>query len=306
VDEDRDRRLEPEELVAGGEGGWEVVLPVSTKGKEGVPPPSRHVLFRMGSTGTTFSCATLGYLQGQVQIGERVVQARRIDGDANGFVTDAHDQLWLDLDGNGRWDALSELFLYAPTITIGGKRYAPHSDRLGFDLSLEPVEGTGRIELVLRDIAEKPTALNVLLVERDGSAVGVRGLGEPFEVPIGEYRVGLVTLWLPDPAGHEDWGFLFSDTGVSSQVNWYKVEANATVAIDPIGDLEFQVAHGATTQRAGQAIYCRPTLTTEGGLLINTAQRGRPEWTAHEAVGARIQLFAASGDILDSATSGFA
>lgn len=309
VDRDRDRALEPEELVPGENGAWEASLAIATGEQDPDGPPLRRVQFRMGGTGTVFSCATLGYLEGKIRLGERELRARRLDGDANGFLTDPRDQLWIDRNDDGQWQSLDELFLYAPTLSIGDERFAPRSDRLGRELALEKLEGSGKIQLALaRAGAIAPTALNVLLVGRDGTAVGVRAAGEPIEVPSGEYRLGMVTVWVPDARGGDDWGFVFSDPGGHESVHWYTLEKDRTLTIDPIGELRLQ-AHSAgalPAARPGSRVTCRPALYTQDWLLINSACRGRPALGATGETAAAVRLLSAEGAVLDSSSTGFA
>jgi hypothetical protein len=308
VDLDRDRALEPEELVAGTQGLWEVALPIGFGAGAHDEPPQRRVLFRLGATGTVFSCATLGYLEGRVRLGERELAARRTDGDANGFVNDPRDGLWLDLDADGEWESLQELFLFAPTLEIGSQRFTPRSDRLGRTLALEELAGSGRIQLALaRAGSVRPSALSVLLVGRDGTSVGVRATGEPLEVPAGEYHVGMVSVWIPDAHGGDDWSFVFSEPGGLDRQRWFLVERDGLVTLDPLGQLEL-VAHtgGPIAAAPGARLTVRPALYTQDGLLINSSGRGRPNFVAADGGHASVSLLAADGSRVDAASSGFA
>jgi len=307
VDLDRDRELEPEELVPGANGGWEVTLPIGFGAQAPAEPSLRRVLFRMGATGTVFSCATLGYLEGKVELGGRALDARRADGDANGFLTDARDPLWIDLDGDGEWESFEELYLFAPTLKLGTRRFTPRSDRLGSELSLREVSGTGRIQLALSEAKLTPAALSVLLVGRDGASVGVRATGEPVEVPVGEYHVSLVSVWLTDPGGGVDWSFVFSEAGGLDRARWWKVERDQLVTVDPLGKLEL-VAHrgGPLTATAGSPLQARPALFTEDGLLVNSAGRRPRAFGAADDGRAGLSLLAADGTPLAKASTGFA
>ena len=176
------------------------------------------------------------------------------------------------------------------------------------------MDGFGRIHLELPPVREgapprTTTALNVLLVGRDGSAVGVRSLGETVEVPIGEYRVGMVTFRLADAQGGQEWSFVFSEPGGRDDLTWYPVEKDAEVEIDPVGELDFQVGVGGdkTSCAPGDRLSGSPKLFTQDGLLINIAFRGRsaPTWSSG-TLAADLSLLTPTGQILDRATSGFA
>ncbi|MGZ3357458.1 MAG: hypothetical protein ACXVBO_21780, partial [Isosphaeraceae bacterium] len=92
----------------------------------------------------------------------------------------------------------------------GGSRYVLRSDPLGARLALEPLVGTGTVQLALKK--SKATDLRATLVGRDGSAFGLSG-SEPATVPVGEYRLSTVTAAFDDPQGEQNWSFIFSDNG---------------------------------------------------------------------------------------------
>jgi hypothetical protein len=165
----------------------------------------RALIFRLGATGRT-----LGYLEGTVTMEGQPRSVRRMDGDGNGLMTNAQDRLWIDLNRDGRWDAASEQFLYATILNLGGARYVLRSDPLGARLALEPLVGTGTVQLALKK--SKATDLRATLVGRDGSAFGLSG-SEPATVPVGEYRLSTVTAAFDDPQGEQNWSFIFSDNG---------------------------------------------------------------------------------------------
>ena len=134
-------------------------------------------IFRLGATGVTFSFAAAGYLEGTVRLAGQPHAARRTDGDGNGFLTDAQDRLWIDLNDDGRWDSSDEQFLYSSILSLGGGRYAARSDELGTRLAFEVIDGAGNVTLKLNRPEGSPpaTELHATLIGRDGSAVGLEG-----------------------------------------------------------------------------------------------------------------------------------
>jgi hypothetical protein len=128
-------------------------------------------------------------------------------------------------------------------------------------------------------------------------------------VPVGEYRLGTVTIALDDPHGGQRWSFVFSDNGSKGTPRWYKVEKDATVTIDPLGTPSFEISLTDKVQaaKAGEDIHLQPLLYTGDGLLINVAYRGAPISPGlQETLGARIALASTDGQILSTAHSGFA
>jgi hypothetical protein len=130
-------------------------------------------------------------------------------------------------------------------------------------------------------------------------------------VPVGEYRLGTVTIALDDPAVGQRWSFLFSDNGARGDPRWYKVEKDGAATIDPIGTPQFELDLRDKVEgnrRPGDEVPLQPLLYTGDGLLINVAYRGSPTSTAlQETLGARIELHGSGSEsVLATAHSGFA
>ncbi len=266
----------------------------------------RALIFRLGATGRTLGYAAAGYLEGTVKMDGQPRAVRRMDGDGNGLMTDPQDRLWIDLNRDGRWDGASEQFLYASILNLESGRYVVRSDTLGTKLTLEPLVGTGTVQLTLKK--GKATDLHATLVGRDGSALGLSG-SEPATVPVGEYRLSTVTAAFDDPQGGQSWSFIFSDNGGKPDPKWYAVAKDQQIAIDPIGTLEMGLNVGDKTRTitAGEDLSVQPLLYTGDGLLINVAYRGTPtSAAAQEGVGALTTLATTDGQALGSAHSGFA
>ena len=318
VDADRNRRIDDRDRVAAWlrrsrrrpptsgarrERIWRLPLDVAMVEKDVTRTVPRAVVFRLGASGRTLGYAAAGYLEGTVTLGgpdagpagkPRRVAARRVDGDGNGQVSDPQDRLWIDLNGDGRFDPAAEQFLFATVLNLDGARYVVRSDELGSRLGIEPLIGVGTLRLAWKGgKAGNPDAassggnaveLHATALGRDGSVFGLSGT-EPASVPVGEYRLGTVTIALDDPKGGQRWSFVFSDNGARGEPRWYKVEKDAAVAIDPIGTpaLRDRPARqrGRSAARPGEDVNLQPLLYTGDGLLINVAYRGAPASPAH-------------------------
>jgi hypothetical protein len=280
VDADRNRRIEAKDRLSGKDRTWRTPLAVAVVEGEMTKLTPRAAIFKLGATGATLSFAAAGYLQGTISLAGRSHSARRTDADGNGFLTDAQDQLWIDSDDDGRWDAAEEQFLYSPILALGPGRYAARSDLLGTRLALEVLDGAGTVKLKLKRPAGSPpaTAVHATLIGRDGSAVGLSGEDEAVTLPPGDYRLGTLSFSFDDPAGGLNWSFVFSDDGGRPDHKWYNVEKGCTIEIDPVGKLllETSLEDRGTTFSAGQDIALQPRLYTGDGLLINTCFRGSP------------------------------
>jgi hypothetical protein len=311
IDADRNRRIEPKDRVPGIGGVWRLPLAVAQIDGGYTKLAPRAAIFKRGATGLTFSFAAAGYVEGRLKIGGREHAARRSDGDGNGFLTDAQDRLWIDLDDDGQWDPATEQFLYSPILRFDAVRYSARSDELGTRLTLEAVNGAGTVALVINSPARasRVVGAHATLVGRDGSAVGLDGLGQAMTVPAGDYRVSTVALALEDPAGGPRWSFIFSDNGGKSDLVWHKLQKGAALAIDPIGTLAIEtgVEEEAKPVRAGDDISLQPRLYTGDGLLINTCFRGTASPSgSHDGAGALITLAGTGTGPLAVARSGFA
>jgi hypothetical protein len=311
VDADRNLRIQAEDRVVGRDRTWRLPLQVATVEGEITRLTPRAALFRLGRTGLTLAFAASGYVAGKVVLGGREHAARRMDGDGNGHLTDRQDRVWIDLNNDGRWDPDSEQFLYATILTFDGSRYVARSDELGRRLALEPLEGEGTVTLAPQRPGSAPQAveLNVTLVGRDGSAVGLSGVGTNAIVPVGEYRVGTVNAAFDDPGGGPRWSFIFSDMERRGDPVWYKVEPGASVAIDPFGTLELRpgLVDTMKTCKTGDLLQLNPRLFTGDGLLINTVFRGSATVPgSHDGPQAQLALTTTTGQALETASSGFA
>ena len=309
VDANRNRRIELADRVAPAVDGrtWRLSLDLALVEGEVTQYERRSVVFRLGSTGLTLSLAAAGHLDGFVTLAGRHHAARRTDGDGNSRYTDPQDRLWIDLDDNGQWDPVNEQFPYSSVLAVAGDRFAVHSDEYGRRLSLDVLEGTGRVSLAFARTPAAVLDLNATLVGRDGSAIGLHG-PDAVMVPIGEYRLSTVTLTLADPVGGPAWSYVFSDNGRRGEVLWYKVAKDVTLGLDPIGRLEMAVNLEADSPpRPDANLRINTALYTGDGLLIVTTYRGSPAVTASEdGPGALVSLRDGAGRELGSTRSGFA
>jgi hypothetical protein len=312
VDANRDRKIDQRDRVSTTKGSagrdiqWRLPLDVAMVQGEETRTTPRAVVFRLGATGRTLGYAAAGYLEGTVTMAGKPRAARRMDGDGNGLLTDAQDRVWIDLKGDGHWDASAEQFLYATILNLDGARYVLRSDPLGNRLALEPLLGTGTVRLALKKAAV--AELHATLVGRDGSAFGLTG-DEAATVPVGEYRLGTVTATYGDPQGGQNWSFIFSDNGAKAEAKWYSLGKDGQLALDPIGALEMElsITDKVKTAKAGEDIALQPLLYTGDGLLINVGYRGNPvSPSAQENLGAAITLATTDGQTLATAHSGFA
>jgi hypothetical protein len=310
VDRNRDRRIEPGELVPGTGVIRRVTLPVEIVQKGTVQHSPRSLLLRRGVTGKTLGLATLGYLEGEAGLDGRRVKVRRVDGDSNGLFADLRDRLWIDRNGDGQWDPIAEQFPHLPVLRLGEGRFAVRADAVGNRLAFEPVVGVGRLKLHLPSLAKTARVrhLQVMMMGEDGSAFTLQGGDEPATLPVGRYAPGSVALSVLDGTAPEPWNFVFSRSGGDAPRRWYEVRADREVTVDPLGQLRFELHLPAGGARPGQELSVSPRLFTADGLLINSSACGdvEPFASSDKHNCATVQLVSSAGIVLGSAQSGFA
>jgi hypothetical protein len=327
VDADRNLRIDDRDRASSIAGDaskrarmWRMPLGVALVENETVRIVPRAVVFRLGASRQTLGYATAGYLEGTVVVGgqkkgdkqqSRVLAARRVDGDGNGFLADTQDRIFVDWSGDGRFDAGTEQFLFATVLNVQGSRYIVRSDELGSRLAIDPLEGTGTLRLALNGNGPAASAnvaeMRATAIGRDGSVFALSG-SEPAIVPAGDYRLGNLSISLEDGKSGVVWSFVFSDGLWSGPPRWYKVDKEAAVAIDPVGTPRFELRRfeSEAVARAGDDVSVRPALYTGDGLLIIVAYCGRPISPAtQELLGCRIALTNTHGQNLATANSGF-
>jgi hypothetical protein len=315
VDSDRNRRIEARDLVSPKEsarGEWELPLHVAIVEGELTRFETRHVLFRRGATGVTLGYAAQGDRRGLVQIDSRECAARLFDADGDGLYTTMQDRVAIDLDGNREFDPVSEHFLLAPLLSIRGVRHAVRLDPEGRSLALEPIVGSGALTIApqIHSVPAQGAEVAILLVGRDGAAVGLKGIAPlKSEIPPGDYRVSTLTVGLSDPSGGMRWNYVFSDNGRRGEPVWHRVENGQNLVLDPLGKLEFDATlePNEKTVKPGQDLRINPRLYTADGLLIVTCFQGNvANPSSDSGPRAIITLADRTLALLANTTSGFA
>jgi hypothetical protein len=310
VDADRDGRITAKDRVTGERLTWRVPLAAVVSEGNALKELPRTVLFRYGPASRTLAVATCGYVEGRADLGGKTVAVRRVDGDANGLLSDPQDRVWVDVNGDGKWDPASEEFLVAPILRLGGERYALRADARGERLGFARLEGEGTARLAL-PAAIKPgqvEEVQVTLQSRDGVVASLRSLDAAAALPAGEYRVSSVLLTLKDPKGGPPWGYVFNDNG-GKDYRWHRLAAGDGLTLDPVGALDFAASaeDGPESCRAGEDVRVRPALYTGDGLLIERAYRGPMHGGPFDAgCHGKVELVGAGGRVLGGGTSGFA
>jgi len=126
-------------------------------------------------------------------------------------MADPLDLLWVNWKRDGNWNPFTDRLPMTPIISAGNRRYVVRSDWVGQRLSLERLEGTGRLQLLLPKGKNKSDflELSVSLAARDGSIAKLDLLQDDVESPIGEYSPYELSAVIKDLAGGEPWTYSF-------------------------------------------------------------------------------------------------
>ena len=310
VDTDRDRIIEPQERVPGAGRIRRVELEAEFVQGEELRRVPRKVWFRLGRTGRTLSIATADLPHRRAQLAGQKVSVVRVDGDANGFFADRRDRLWIDRNGDGRWDPLREQFPYGPLLVLDGRRFAVRGDRIGNQIAFREVTQTGslRLQWTPRDAAFRIEKLYVLVVGEDGAAFTLSRPGQTQAVPVGRYALEVVSLVVRSSDSDRPLQFVFTRIFGGESERWHSVEADQTVPIHPFGELRFELSLGdEETVKPGQDITVLPRLLTADGLMLNGSWFGQADRLSPESQynAATVRLVDGNGRVLATGVSGF-
>jgi hypothetical protein len=308
VDQDRNRQIDADDLVAGSGAVRRVSIAAQFVAKDAVTGLPRMIALRRSSLGKSIGVATLGYLEGEAELNGKRVMVRRVDGDGNGVFADLRDRLWIDRDGDGRFDPITEQLPYLPVLRLDERRFAVRADAVGQRLSFEEIVGTGRIKLHLPSLAATARLqdLQVMLVGEDGAALTLQQSSQPHLLPVGRYALATVSLSVVDAAGGEPWNFVFSRSGADAPRRWYEIGRDQEVSVDPIGSMRFDARLTGAVQ-PGRDVQVTPVLYSGDGLLLNSSTRGDADNRGvSENYNCATLRLSASGAVVDTQQSGFA
>jgi hypothetical protein len=300
-DADGDGRYSAAERVTLGTAPHEakVSVPFGEGAKQ-----DRTVMIRKRGEGLAW--AVRGYTLGTLTLNGKKVPAILTDGDADGCFDGAgSDRVWLDLDGDGRFDPLTEQFPLGTAITAAGTAVLvrPQPDGLSVQARERPAE-TGTLTVdVVRLPKTEVIELVANYVSEFGELVVVRAADKPVSLPAGKYRVDSVRLKLADPDG-KVWTYTFS-TGDRAG---YAVEiARGKETVHKLLD-GLKVTVSASTAGGvvpGTSVQVQPDVVAAGGLYMTGCHVGDRFAEYGREVLVAISLTEPGSVELDRCASGF-
>jgi len=308
VDRNHDRRLSPNERIAGEGGEWTISLDAEFIDGTVTIVDKRQVRLRYSKG--RLSAGTVGYVQGQIELDGQLVTVRRVDANANGQFADAVDQVWVDLNRDGKWNVFNERYSMSPFVRIQDVTYTCSTDLRGQRFALSKMEATGMLELQVPDELRSRglVKLSSVMAGRAGSIVHLDLNTKAVEVPADGYRPISVIATFERPESPKVWTFQFVGSNVVGETAWTKVESKSTAAIDPLNSVTFGISLDGQNEEyaGGTTVVMQPTLSTIHGLQIQAVYYGRD--VSESAYGPRASMTVTEGgssQTVGECTSGF-
>ncbi|QJW99977.1 hypothetical protein [Frigoriglobus tundricola] len=298
-DADGDGRFAPAERHTLAEKPIETKVAISF-GDAGTQ--TRTVLIRKRGEGVAW--AVRGYTVGTVTVGGKPVAAALTDGDGDGcFDSPGADRVWLDWDGDGKFDPLTEQFPLGNAISAGGTALLvrPRPDGLGARVRERPSEtGTLRV-LVPRLPKSEVVELSANYVSEFGELVVVRAEDKPQKLPTGKYRVDSVQLALSDVDG-KVWRYTFSSGARTHDV---EISKGKETVHRLLGDPKVTVSFDAGTGVAAGESFVVQADVVASGLYLTKCEVATKFSEYGREVCAEIKLTEPGSVTLDRCESGF-
>jgi hypothetical protein len=258
---------------------------------------TRTLVFRRGA-GSALYLAVRGHTAGRINLGGKEYSAVLTDGDADGcFDSAGQDRLWIDLNGDGRFDTLTEQFPVGSPVSVGGKSYLIRPNPTGTEIrAQERGSETGRLRPKL---SMQPGAVlksfESQLMSEFGELVILTEVDTPANLPVGSYRVETLTARIADVQGRE-WSYAFHGQRQSTLT----IDAGCESHIDLLEGLNLTTGIDDPKAAAGATVTVSPLWLTPSGVYLTSCEiNGGP-------TGADLTLTDSGGNVLWRAVSGFA
>jgi len=258
----------------------------------------RTLLFRRSVKGDGLRYAVRGYAQGRLKLGEKECAVVLIDGNGDGCLdTVGHDRLWIDLDGDGRFDPLTEQYPLGKAITQKGDIYVIRSDPLASAVVVNQRNiGEGKLRLTLARRHSPSSKISAELVSDIGEFVSIDKLDQFVSVPYGEYHITSLTLQAPDAAG-KTWSYRFYAEGQRE----YSAPLGRETTIELMKEFEMSVSMGGAGKfQPGASISVTPHLIADRSLSLSSCGGG-----SGDEGKAEVLLLAPDGKTVQRSIEGF-
>jgi hypothetical protein len=276
VDLDRNRKLTSNELIASNNqavGPWTLdLVPELTDGNGATPPTSNRLELRFDSEARLMIQTSVGCMKGEIEFAGEPIKAMMLDRDANGLWNDAADRLVLDLNGDGRFDPITERFSTAGMQTIRGRLVAIGLDKQGLRLDIREIREKGFLKptLALNDTSAKIEMLEVEIESQAGILFRATLEQKEIEVPVGEYHIKSLRTTVRGESGCFQFVFLRSGDGGDP----VRVDPDSTKEIELLGDLELASSLDSVKSGTDRSLLLMPSFNSQSGLYLAGSKFG--------------------------------
>ncbi|MCO8121998.1 hypothetical protein NHH03_09640 [Stieleria sp. TO1_6] len=246
-------------------------------------------------------------LTGQVTIEGRELAMQLVDRDQDGDYRGSADRLMIDLDGDGRFHPLRELYAAHRPLRLRGFDAAEHYELLLLEnpwrARLIPIQGMGAVKAqlqVLRDDAVI-SKLEATLVSQSGIHRIIESLNEPIEIPVGSYRLEDVLVEAGD-GRYWSIGFSNFDSRLAYSI---EVTADQITPCELLGPLKLDAKFSGGAYLKGK-LTVQPRFVSETGLTLVRCRVGQREPSDESRLTASLVDLANSEEVIDRRNSGFA
>jgi hypothetical protein len=285
--------------------GRDLEVPISFQLQ--LDPPiraQRTLLIRRSASDNGLRYAVRGYAQGRLKLGGAEFAVLLIDGNANArFDSIGQDRVWIDLNEDGKFDALTEQFPLGKPLLREKEVYVIGSDSTAAAVRARlRSEGQGKIRLALGQKVDPKTKIAAEMVSDLGELVVVNDLDKPIDVPFGQYRLANLKIDAPDASG-QTWTYNFD---VDKSRN-HKVPTGQETTVVLLDKFAMKVSLGETRGKVspGQTLSIQPRLTADDWLYLTSCRVGKEADFRQAEGSAEILLLAPDGTVASRGLSGF-
>ncbi len=274
-----------------------------------------------GKTAVVWACrapnvlfwAWRGFLRGEVTVEGKPRPAFLVDGNANGkYGEEKGDLIWIDRDGSGTLDPVTEQFPCAPVLRIGSELYRfsfQAADRGGSAQYSRIERGVVRRRLAFApELAGRVVGVDGTLLSLADDIIRAESPTQELELPAGRYALTSLTLRVsPDKKPGGAWSYSFSRYLEGREARSFPL------AIAPDATPELSLYRGLTLGieapgkiGPGEELKIQLSGRSDLGLeLTNVRRAGQGEFDSPEDF-ALITLLDPDGKAVGEAHSGFA
>ena len=286
IDRNRDRIIEDNERVTvktkTGKT-WLTKLETEVHENETVVRAARQIGITPSRDRTKIRITTLGFAEGNVEVGKNTFRARRVDKNGDGLPTGKTDQIWIDFDHNGQFDKLTERMKLDSILRINDARYMVRSDRLGQSIALTPDDQVGFVRFHF-ELTDKTATLETFegsLRDESGMLIAVGLHEKQTPVPVGRYCLQDLVIQVRDK-DNAVWRMTLS-RGLSD--NWRKINPDWIIDVKKESNLEMQlledldfsfVAEHVDKPHSLYKTELNPEIRTKNGLVITDFTKETP------------------------------